>query len=54
MFVALLATPAVPLVHHIHKKDQNGYDWGSATTQWLSYILLPISLYHGINLKKHC
>jgi len=45
MYLSLLMMPAIPLVHHAHKKDLNGYDWGSAVTQWLSYLALPVALY---------
>jgi hypothetical protein len=45
MYLGLLMMPAIPVLYHTHKKDENNYDWAAAGAQWFSYILLPVALY---------
>ena len=45
MYLALLMLPAVHLMHFHEQGTLNDYDWGSAVSQWIGYILLPVALY---------
>lgn len=44
MYAALLAMPAIPLLHHHERKDLNSYDYATAGALWTGYLLLPVAL----------